>query len=294
MPGAAGGPEGPPFIPQTIEYALRCAQAATAAALVAGETRLVVTLPMGRSRRHWYRLSPLDGELVRKESATLALHFAELFKGARIRVVVGVDPEVGWRVPWLERCEVVGGKGGWEEDGEARAGEVDVVVFGGLVASQRAAFNALLGSVAAESAVVLFNCFMEVPVKKLKDLDSFRPAYVCRSAGKVAVLFVGYGDEAEGWHVYTETAIFEFEWVGRRDADWLPTPDAIERVVQARGCRRRSLGGYWESASPGCESGFWPFHSIASREVLPIPGSRFDLKGKSKSSRGNSKPFGFF
>jgi hypothetical protein len=288
------GAADPPFIPQTIEYALRCAQSATVAALVAGDTRLVVTLPMGRSRRHWYRLSPLDGELVRRESALLTLHFAEIFNGARLRVVLGVDAEFGRDIPWMERCDVIGRAEGEGEVGDD-APQYDAVVFGGLAVGQRAAFERELARMSSDTAVIMFNCFVEVPVGSVEGLAGFRPAYVCRSSNKTAILFVGYGQEADGWHVYAETAIFEFEWVGRRAADgWEPTPREVERVLQARGCKRRSIGGYWESVSRGCESGFWPFMTIASREVLPIPGSQFQDRAKGKASKGNSKPFGFF
>lgn len=287
----------PAFIPQTIEYALRCAQSATAAAFAAEETRVSVTLPMGRSRRHWYRLSPLDGVLVRKENVTLALHFVSMFKGLRIRVVLGMDPDVGWNVPWIERCDVVGEEGkGWGQGvPEEEGSEPDVVLLGGFVASQKIIFEEELSKIGRDSAVVVFNCFTEVALGKLaiRGLDGFKPAYVCRSDNKTALLFVGYGEEADGWNIYTETAIFEFEWVGRRSAElWTPTAKTVDVVVQGRGCKRKAMGGYWESAFAACESGFWPFMTIASPQILPIPGCRF--ASKVKSSKGSPKPFGFF
>lgn len=64
-------------------------------------------------------------------------------------------------------------------------------------------------------------------------------------------------------------------------------------VIQGRGCKRKTLGGYWESAYAACESGFWPFMTVAAPEILPIPGDKFEKKEKS-GKKVSLKPFGFF
>lgn len=242
----------------------------------------------------------------------LTLHFAELFKGARMRVVLGTDARPEWTIPWMQKLQMLDdaaygddvaavvprmdGEEGADGEGEFEIGSDepdDVLIIGAVSSSQKKQLDMLLARVAPETAVVLFNCLIELPVAPSPFTPIFKHAYVCRSENKTAVLHVGYGPEANGWHVYTETAIFEYEWVGcRREPDWLPTSTAIEKVVQARGSKRRTINGYWESVASGCESGFWPFCTIACRDVCPVPGSKFEKKGKSQ--RSNSKPFGFF
>lgn len=314
-PDEQGEQHDPPFIPQTIEYALREAQTATAAALMEGHTQLIVELPMGRSRKHWYRMSPMDGELVRAESATLTMHFAEMFSGANIQIVLGYDSRLSYDVEWIQRLDVLdetvlnnagqaaeyaldsftdstGCDSGGSEPDSHSARTPRILIVGALLLSQKGQLDALLAVTPPDTAVVLVNCFLEVPFSRARVSSSFRPVYVCRTMDKMAILFIGYGPEAEGWHIFTETSIFEFEWVGRRPSDWLPTSAGVESVASQRGARRQGINGYYRSVAPACESGFWPFMTISCTLLLPVPGHV--LENSRSKSQSQKRPFGFF
>jgi hypothetical protein len=326
------GPNGekdPPYLPQTIEYAIREAQAATAAGLCDGATRLVVALPMGRSRKQWYRLSGMESELVREESATLALHFAEMFKGARMRIVLGYDSRPPYSVPWVTQLELLeeasvglsaavraskSGRrrfsilgsirtedvdsisdGGGDDDGGCDSDDEppDVLIIASVVAWQRQQLDLVLAQASPETAIILFNCLLDMPTAPSPFPIEFVPAYICRSANKTAHMLAGFGPQADGWHLFTETAIFEFEWIGScSEPGWEPTPSNVDKIAAVRGTKRRSINGYFEVVCRGCESGFWPFMTICSREVLPMPGSYFDKEMKKKSKK--PFPLGFF
>lgn len=91
--------DGVPFLPQTIEFSIRQAQRAAAEALSAGEKLLRVELPLGRARSHWYLLSPIPAWYA--EASVLAFHFAEMFRGTCISVVIGSGTGVPYPVPWI-------------------------------------------------------------------------------------------------------------------------------------------------------------------------------------------------
>lgn len=97
--------DGIPFIPQTIEFAIRQAQRATAEALSSGEKFVRVELPLGRARSHWYLLSPIPAWY--SEASVLAFHFAEMFRGSCISVVVGSGPGISHPVPWIADVRVL-------------------------------------------------------------------------------------------------------------------------------------------------------------------------------------------
>jgi hypothetical protein len=299
----------PPFLPQTIEYALRQAQVAATAAISEGKTRLAIALPMGRSRKHWNRVADMDGDVTRFESATLAIHFAQIFEGKCIRLVLGMDARPPYIIPWMQDIRIMDSasrrrginQSHTDEIAEFDAGTtraiaaeppLDVLIIGALTLRHRAKLDELLKGVSLETVVVLFNCMLEVPHADSSFPSNFVPAYVCRPGKRCAYMYVGFGPHADGWHIYTETAVFEYEWVGRRDDSWVPTDAALEDVALARGARRHGVDRFWRVVAPGCESGFWPFMTVSCRDILPLPGHLFE-KPSTKSAI-NRRPFGFF
>lgn len=100
----------PGSIPQTIEAALVAGQAAVAAAFVDGATTVAVELPMGRSRRFWYRMAP--AAVVREEVAILAAHFVGMFEGAATGLLLDEElPHIDMEragLGWLARTGTVG------------------------------------------------------------------------------------------------------------------------------------------------------------------------------------------
>lgn len=290
-PDAASNP--PHALPQTIEHALLLAQGATRAALEAAPTRaharLAVEVPMGRSRRFWYRMSPPSMAVA--ESATLALHFAQLFRGLRLAVVLGHGIAAAQRVPWVTGVFALDGLDGADD----ALRDAQVVVVAAAAKEQRAAVQhvSALCEHSAE-AVLLFNCFLDVPIAEALP-PGFRHAYVCRALDKLAVL---REEPCEHWHVFTEIAVFEYEWVGCRSLDeseWQPTQDNVERFAMARGAQRKGINGYFETGYSGCEAGFWPFMTIASEKVAPFDGSLMESAARKKAEKkANKRPFGFF
>lgn len=97
-------PEYETWIPQTIEYSVRCAQQATAFALMDSVMRIVVDLPLGRKRKNGLRWSPLTESL--HESSVLMPHYCEAFKGKSMRLVVAHEP-MPREVPWIQKIETL-------------------------------------------------------------------------------------------------------------------------------------------------------------------------------------------
>lgn len=104
--------DGVPFLPQTIEYAIQQAQDVTVNALSTGHKILRVELPMGRARNHWYLLSPVNAWY--NEASILAFHYAEMFRGACISVVVASGPGVSHPVPWIAHIRSLDDPTPWE------------------------------------------------------------------------------------------------------------------------------------------------------------------------------------
>jgi hypothetical protein len=299
----------PPFLPQTIEYALGQAQLATTAAMSEGQMRLVIALPMGRSRKNWNRLADMDSDITRFESATLAIHFAQLFEGKRIQLVLGMDARPSYTIPWMQDIRIIDATSRRRDIDHSSINDIpgtdagaaypdgagcrpDVLIIGALTRRHREKLDTLLKDVSRETVVVLINCMLEVPHADSSFPSEFVPVYVCRPGRRCAYMYVGFGPHADGWHIYTETAVFEYEWVGRRDDPWVPTDASIEDVALARGARRHGTERFWRVVAPGCESGFWPFMTVSCRDVLPLPGHLFEKP--STKSAFNRRPFGFF
>lgn len=273
-----------------------------AAALVDGVTRLVVELPMGRSRRHWYRMSPVD-MWMEESSRALAFHFAELFRTLDIRVVLGHGPGPPNRVPWITdvmRLEDVASAANFapivDDAGESvyPVDSTTVVIVAAVSAKQREALASAVECIPEDAVVIMLNCMLDAPFAPSLLPAAFAPVYVCRAFEKCAVLRNGH---QACWDVFVEIAVFEYEWTGEEGADWVPTQTALECSVSARGASRKGVSAYYETPYASCEAGFWPFMTIACPEVLPLDGrilSENAEKQKSKTRKSNGKPFGFF
>lgn len=288
----------PNAIPQTIEYAIRQCHNATAAALMRGETHIKIELPMGRSRAHWYRMSPLSSWYT--ESSTLAFHYAELFTSLHITLVLGHGPGVSHPVPWITNVIYLDDVA---SDSFAREGR-RVVIFGAISENQRDKLDEAIGHVGDPDAVVLFNCGLNSLLGDVEVVGKipFRSAYICRAFEKCAVL---KEQVTSPWSIFVEIAVFEYEWVGdiggnlqkEGEDTWLPSQSVIESFALMNGARQKGVNGYFETNFAGCEGGFWPFMTACCRDVLPMDGRIFNREAKEKSKKnrtGSSRPFGFF
>lgn len=277
-------PSEPAFIPQTIEYAIRRAKTATAHALSSGLTHVRVELPMGRSRKHWYRMSPLEAWYT--ETSVLAFHFCEMFKGLHITLILGQGPGVVHKTAWIgDLCRV--------EDAHKHhfsTASDRVVVIAGVAQAQRAVISEILSLVPDARAYVLFNSLLDVPLSQ--DLAPFKTAYACRAFDKCAALKECFDGP---WAGFAEIAVFEYEWIGATKET--PTQRGIETLAGKRGAKQQGMNGYYETKFAGCEAGFWPFMTACCREVLPMDGSlmaEVEMQKTEKKARKSSRPFGFF
>lgn len=287
----------PAFIPQTIEYAVRQAQTATANALIADHTHLNVQLPMGRSRKHWYRMSPFPASL--QESCILAFHFAEMFIGLDITLVIANGNPPASKVDWIShvvRMEHIRSESAFPHRDSS---EPRVVIVAAATAKQKRQLQQIVQYANSPKALIFFNCMLDVPIQPL--MDGFVHAYICRPLEKCAILLESHDAE---WDIFVEIAVFEYEWVGRRarmldaDNEWLPVQSVVEHFVSRRGASRKAANTYYSTPYAGCEAGFWPFMTIACQHVLPLDGAMLDQaardKTDNKQKKTNTRPFGFF
>ncbi|CDF40821.1 unnamed protein product [Chondrus crispus] len=242
-----------------------------------------VELPMGRSRRFWYRMSP--PAMAVRESSVLALHFAQIFKGLRLVIAMAEGAEPAQKVDWAAVVDL--------SDASRVVRDAEVVVVVGAGAGRRREVDQVLEASRLARAVVLFNCLMDAPIEDR--WERAEDVYVCRAMDKCAVLREGAGAP---WSVFVEIAVFEYEWVGdrREEAGWVPAQGNVERYVASRGASKK-VKGYWSTAFSGCEGGFWPFMTIAMTETLPIDGRAMEEERQEKAEKKNKKagrPFGFF
>lgn len=301
----------PAFLPQTVEYAIRCAQAATRSALILGQTRLSVELPMGRSRRHWYRMSPMD--LWYSETETLALHFVELFSPLEVHIVFcGRNKRTEKRTekgkndkpfaqPPPDYCTIhrlqdvhhtIDLRHRRKQDKKEDDENGRVLMIAAANENQHAEIERIIKLGEKWEAIILLNCFMDCVNARLP--KDFLRAYTCRAIDKAAVLQEGVNKR---WEIFVEIAVFEYEWVGEEKGKEIPSQNQVERLALLRGARKKGINGYWESSFGGCEAGFWPFMTAACRHVMPLDGGMWEKERRrkvEKKSKGSSKPFGFF
>ena len=298
----------PAFLPQTVEYAIRRAQTATRSALVLGQTRLSIQLPMGRSRRHWYKMSPID--LWYSETEILVLHFVELFSPLDVHIVFcgsnkpkekGKEDKSLPQPPpdycTIHRLQdvhhaidlVYTRKQGKNEDSENRK----VLIIATANENQHDEIERVIKIGGKWEAIILFNCFMESPDSQLP--HGFSRAYTCRAMDKAAVLQEGVNKQ---WEIFMEIAVFEYEWIGNEEREEIPNQNQVENLALQRGARKKGINGYWKTNFGGCEAGFWPFMTAACKHVMPLDGRTWEKerrrKVEKKSKKGSSRPFGFF
>lgn len=276
----------PGFLPQTIEYAIQQSQDATKKALCSGVTQLRIELPMGRSRKHWYVLSPMPSWY--EEASILAFHYAELFNGLHITIVLGSGPGVEHPVPWISELRRIED----ETPPLPPSSSWRIVIFAAISQNQRGLFEKRLKEIGNPDVVILFCSFLDAPLSI--PCESFTTCYMCRALDRLAVM-----KEAHDafWSVFIEIAVFEYEWVGNKsiesEYDWLPRRKDVERFAFTRGALKIRESEYLRTNYSGCEAGFWPFMTISCRDVLPLDGGLIEQKAKMKQ-RSKSKPFGFF
>lgn len=288
----------PPFIPQTMECALKAAQDAALHALSDGLRRIIVELPMGRIRKYRYQLAPQQHWL--RESGLLASHFVEALRSADVRVVVSecCDPS-SCTQKWITckqplrsaDCETL----------LKQVGESTIVVLVGVPGRHVSYLERICGKVPDTVPVVLFNCLMDMPMNSsaFKAVPTFEPTYMCRSLKRS--VFSRFGHR-QPWHLFLEIAVFEYDWIANvpnsEDESYVPTLESIERVAEIRGAVRKGNSTYYQQIQPGCEAGFWPFMSLAANYILPLDGSTYlediDPGWQKRKAAKPSRPFGFF
>lgn len=275
----------PAFLPQTIEYAVHQAQEATKRALCAGLTHVRVELPMGRSRSHWYVLSPVASWYA--EASILAFHYAELFNGLHISLVLGAGPGVSHPVPWISELRRL------EDDTPPAplSSTRHVVIFAAVSDKQYPLLKQRLDEIGSPDAVILFCSFLNVPLSL--PFEPFVICYLCRAFDKLAVMRDAYDAP---WSIFIEIAVFEYEWVGDKpnSSKWVPLQETIERFAFANGACHKKGSKYLGTRFSGCEAGFWPFMTISCREVLPLDGALLEQEARKKEEKSKSRPFGFF
>eukprot|EP00172_Hildenbrandia_rubra_P001222 Plantae.Rhodophyta-Hildenbrandia_rubra.ctg17689.p1 GENE.Plantae.Rhodophyta-Hildenbrandia_rubra.ctg17689~~Plantae.Rhodophyta-Hildenbrandia_rubra.ctg17689.p1 ORF type:complete len:266 (-),score=29.96 Plantae.Rhodophyta-Hildenbrandia_rubra.ctg17689:140-937(-) len=169
-------------LPQTIEYSLQCAKEATRQALLSGILRISIELPMGRSRKYWYKMAPLDD--IYEESSLLATHFCEMFQGARIKLVLGAKVALGLdakRVPWIDKVDFVNVENG---NGVLQLDSFDVVVIAAVDTGRAWLLQEIVNDFSSEVALVVLNCCLEDELREGIP-DTFVQTCLCRSVEKV-------------------------------------------------------------------------------------------------------------
>mmetsp|Transcript_540 Transcript_540/g.1843 ORF Transcript_540/g.1843 Transcript_540/m.1843 type:complete len:353 (+) Transcript_540:40-1098(+) len=269
--------EYPPWLPQTIEYSVRCAQTATAFAFMDSQIRVIVDLPLGRKRKSGLRWSPLAECL--HESSVLVSHYCEAFKGMKMRIVVAHEP-VPRKVCWMESVETLSeAQNGPSED------KFDVVIIASAKEGDAEAVKRIVEGCSSDTAVVLFNCFLEKDLQECTP-QGFIPVYVCRRYEGGAVLLSGHERE---WDCFAELSIFEFEHVSTAPPDWHPDKNNLRAKLMKSGISFDPLSKYYKSDRELQNAGFWPFMVIAFPDVLPYDEDQLPTPTPRKKKR-----FGFF
>lgn len=200
----------PAYIPQTMEWALSQAQSALAAALSDDLRRIIVELPMGRTRKFWTRQAPRDSWL--RETAVLASHITHFVEGADIRVVLGEKcPPSTCVEPWISERHILKSSmtadflgSTLPADSLGATSESTIVFAVGVLNNQQTALRKMIETIPESVPLVLFNCFMDVPMDSKLFPPEFVPTYMCRSLKRCA--FARYGHRAP-YHVFVEVSL---------------------------------------------------------------------------------------
>lgn len=279
----------PASLPQTIEYAIRQAQYATAQALIENVTHLRIELPMGRSRKHWYAMSPLSSWYT--ETAILVFHYAELFRGLSIHIVLAEETGMLHHVPWIHTIYRLNDPHLLQSLTKPPESDDKRVVILAAFKPQHSHLLNQLCSVPAQ-AIILFNSFLTNPLSIA--VTPFIDTYIVRALNKSAVML---GAHQASWNVFVEIAVFHYEWVGDcASNEWRPSQKLVNKFAAQREARQKLIKGYWKTEFAGCEAGFWPFMTISCRQVAPLDGRILAKKKKDKNEKKKRipRPFGFF
>jgi len=283
---------------QTIEHALGCAQDEVAHALRQNRLRLLVELPMGRARSYTQGFAPFRARYA--HSTVLAINCAaQLFKGARIHLVIGHEPDVYQDTSeWIARRDLLD-----EFEHEAySASEYDVILIVAASHKQMESVSRLIQNCnqtarSNETAVILFNCFLETELNDIPFVakkqnnnnnnnlhrmhsDGFEVVYYCRAYRKTGAVLKRGVDSV--WHLFVESKLFEYHWVCvRTDRDddveeWFPSADNLERAIRAKGIHRGVPWSYFSKPNGWKNAGFWPFMMMAFPFVTPLVAADID------------------
>ncbi|CAN8068356.1 unnamed protein product [Agarophyton chilense] len=240
---------------------------------------------MGRTRKHWYRMSPIAASHA--ETALLAFHYATLFKGLCIHLVLTHAAPLTHPVPWVHAVYHIDHHDVIAALSKPQRPEQHRVIILAAVRSKHASLLKSLASVKAD-AIILLNSFLDEPLAS--PVHPFVDTYVVRAMHKSAVMLSDYDAP---WQVFIEISVFEYEWVGDCDNQWRPSQWRVDNFAFNRHAQTKSMNGYWRTPYAGCEAGFWPFMTLACRELLPLDG-RILAKIKEEKKRKAQRPFGFF
>lgn len=295
----------PPYIPQTMETALAEAQSALMYALSEGLRRVVVELPLGRIRKYWSTLAPID--VCYREAGILVGHFLQPFKTADIRVVY--DPISGCSCPvtWIRECVSIT----CDLSSPLSADSFDdssLVVFSGIQSQHSQIIHDLLNTcLPPHVPVLLLNCFLDMPFNRHLYVPSFNVptsiVYFCRARNHTCVSRYGH---LSPWHIFVEIAAFEYEWIQdiipKDDCDTsnildIPSEEVVSLMARQNNCLPRGRSVFYSSVASGREAGFFPFMTLAAKYITPLDGNTYrdvlDPGYRKRKNRANT-PFGFF
>ena len=279
-----------PYLPQTMEKALIDAQTALLRALADEKYRLLVELPLGRTRKYWSTLSPIAEWY--EATGWLVSHFLQFFESADLRVVYSeaCGKTCASETFISQRHNISEVDHGVLID---NAREETLIVLVGIPERDDAELGDLLCKIPDSVRVVMFNCRLGSP---LNYESLFTVAYAARTSRHTA--FARYSYDGP-WHYFVEIAPFELHWIHDESCDgsdnFVPDVECVLRAAQACGCHLATNSVFYAPHKRGCEAGYWPFSNLAARYLLPLHGDTYlDVIDPSRKKRKNSTPFGFF
>ncbi len=282
--------EFPAYLPQTMERALLDAQSALMRALAEDQHRLIIELPMGRTRKYWSTLSPVSEWY--KETEILVSHFLQPYGSADLRVVYSdVCGNNCADAPFISQRHELGEVDPHELIDAAH--DETLIVFVGIPDRESSRLVELLAKIPRTMRVVLFNCRLG---GSLIYEPRYTVAYSARTSRHTAIARYQYDGP---WHYFVEIAPFEYYWVYDESCDasdpFVPDVDSVLDAAQACGCRLAPNSVFYAPHKQGCEAGFWPFQTLVAKYLLPLHGDTYqEVIDRSQKKRKPNTPFGFF
>jgi len=131
-----------------------------------------------------------------------------------------------------------------------------VVIIAAAALKQSDDVHRFIGTLPAETAVVLFNCFTERgfsqrPAASIL-VPGFTSAYCARMVAGGSGVVLRDGMNAQ-WHIFVEVASFEYEWVACMPHDWVPSEEAWREAVHPR--KKVFFSGFFREAQHGHSGG---------------------------------------